>query len=290
MMKYDIVLFADNMQKNFIDSVSKTHNIKRVISSNTVNSSVLTSKGILYEIELYHPKKTYDFKNAICVLFLFKKIIDINKIQSQGIYNFHYGLLPDWRGNSCNVWSLLNGVNFIGYSFHQVNNKMDDGVILYKYQIELKNEETYFNKRVSIIDHSIDNAPTIISKIQIFKPIAHSISSPIYTPRAKYSDTQIESFDINVNLFNGMYRAFSGSDWGFNVSSSLGLLKISTIKIFNNQKNVVGFVGRVVNFVEVNQQTFTVVKVSNGYVYIGKVFLNSNLYNLSDLVKIGKKL
>ena len=48
MMKYDIVLFADNMQKNFIDSVSKTHNIKRVISSNTVNSSVLSSKGILY--------------------------------------------------------------------------------------------------------------------------------------------------------------------------------------------------------------------------------------------------
>ncbi len=288
-MKYDIVLFSDNLQNEFVESVTKTHNIKVIISSKK-NSKLHLIKNDELEIEVYNPTKSYDFEMSICILFLFEKIIDVNKIKSSGIFNFHYGLLPEWRGNSCNVWSLVNGVNFIGYSFHEVNNEIDDGDILYKYKIELPGEQTYFKVRESIIEHSIKEAPKIISKIGLSKSINNPPKFINYTPRAKYSDTIIDSFNIEVGLFNGMFKAFSGSDWGFNVKSRLGLMKILSIKIFNSKNNVNGFIGRVVNLIEIDDRKFTVVKVLNGYVYIGEVLIENEICDLYKLVKIGTQL
>ena len=36
-MKYDIVLFSDNLQNEFVESVTKTHNIKIIIFSKKIS-------------------------------------------------------------------------------------------------------------------------------------------------------------------------------------------------------------------------------------------------------------
>ena len=112
----------------------------------------------------------------------------------------------------------------------------------------------------------------------------------ILSDAEKYSDTIIDSFNIEVGLFNGMFKAFSGSDWGLNVKSRLGLMKILSIKIFNSKNNVNGFIGRVVNLIEIDNRKFTVVKVLNGYVYIGEVSIENEICDLCKLVKIGTQL
>jgi hypothetical protein len=87
-----------------------------------------------------------------------------------------------------------------------------------------------------------------------------------------------------------MFKAFSGSDWGFNVKCRLGLMKILSIKIFNGNNNINGFIGRVVNLVEIDNRKFTIVKVLNGYVYIGEVSIENEICDLCKLVKIGTQL
>jgi len=57
------------------------------------------------------------------------------------------GLLPVYRGNNANSWSILNGDRRVGYTFHDVSNILDGGAIYYKFTYEIKENETYFHAK-----------------------------------------------------------------------------------------------------------------------------------------------
>lgn len=44
--------------------------------------------------------------------------------------NFHYGLLPDYRGMNIPSWVIYNGERETGFTWHYINAKVDDGRIL----------------------------------------------------------------------------------------------------------------------------------------------------------------
>ncbi len=290
-MKTKIILFSDSLQIEFIDMVFKNHEIDTLIYSNNNGIEIMPIKNkYSIKIKKYDNNINYDFTGCICILFLFKKIIDVEKIKSEGIYNFHFGILPKWRGNSCNVWSLLNGDNKIGYSFHVVNEKVDDGDIVHQHILELKDEEKYFDFRNLILNKSINDASNIISNLESIKKIPNTIISPFYTPQTKKSDSILKSFDIPFKYFYGMYRAFSGSDWGFTVITSIGEIKILSIKVFNDQKKIGGFIGRVVNKIKIGDNLYTVIKVADGYVHIGEIIYKNKKIVFSDIIKIGIQL
>jgi folate-dependent phosphoribosylglycinamide formyltransferase PurN len=54
-----------------------------------------------------------------------------------GIINFHYSLLPKYRGTNPVFWQKLAGDNSFGYTFHLVNEKTDTGPILLQNQLKI---------------------------------------------------------------------------------------------------------------------------------------------------------
>lgn len=44
--------------------------------------------------------------------------------------NFHYGLLPDYRGMNIPSWVIYNGEKETGFTWHYINAKVDDGEII----------------------------------------------------------------------------------------------------------------------------------------------------------------
>ena len=72
-----------------------------------------------------------------------------------GAFNIHHGILPDNRGTMCDLWAMYQN-RPLGFSLHQMNEKIDDGKIITVYEHQqddfknLKNYSTYLEKTSTI--------------------------------------------------------------------------------------------------------------------------------------------
>lgn len=68
-----------------------------------------------------------------------KPILDAPQI---GCINVHHGILPDYRGTLCDLYALWEGRR-AGFTIHQMNEKIDAGVILIRAEISKPGEKDY---------------------------------------------------------------------------------------------------------------------------------------------------
>lgn len=61
-----------------------------------------------------------------------------------GAYNIHHGILPDNRGTMCDLWAMYKNEK-IGFSLHQMNEKIDDGRIIKVYTHSTENSPKPLN-------------------------------------------------------------------------------------------------------------------------------------------------
>ena len=74
---------------------------------------------------------------------------------SKGLYNIHFGKLPEFRGPSPVFWQLKKGVPEIGITIHELSGDFDSGPIVWEYS--LKNED----------HHSYNFMYSIFSELQV---------------------------------------------------------------------------------------------------------------------------
>ncbi|MBF0407143.1 MAG: hypothetical protein HQM10_07310 [Candidatus Riflebacteria bacterium] len=67
---------------------------------------------------------------------------EILKLPKIACINIHHGLLPDHRGTMCDLWAWVEG-RPVGFTIHKMNAKIDDGEILYRKEIPVKNVKSY---------------------------------------------------------------------------------------------------------------------------------------------------
>lgn len=65
-----------------------------------------------------------------------KKIISVFK---KGIYSSHGGIMPKYRGNDCNYWSILNGDSYVGITLQKIADGVDTGKIVKVSKLKFKN-------------------------------------------------------------------------------------------------------------------------------------------------------
>ena len=88
-------------------------------------------KGVQFSILDISKSKLPFVPDVICSIF-YRYIIREHIIRACGgrIFNLHPSLLPKYRGCSSLTWALINGEEFIGFTFHYITNKIDEGKIL----------------------------------------------------------------------------------------------------------------------------------------------------------------
>ena len=81
------------------------------------------------KIKITTLKKLYKIKNLIFISIEFEKIININLFKSSELYNFHFSILPKFRGCHTNFYQVLYGEKKIGITLHKIDNGIDTGPI-----------------------------------------------------------------------------------------------------------------------------------------------------------------
>jgi len=78
------------------------------------------------------------------LLLSWKHIIPVNLINlpRQAVINLHYSLLPSYRGVYPVNWAITNGEKKTGFTYHFVNEKIDDGEIFMQVDIPVRLSDT----------------------------------------------------------------------------------------------------------------------------------------------------
>tara|TARA_B100000963_G_scaffold299361_1_gene271381 strand:- start:20024 stop:20590 length:567 start_codon:yes stop_codon:yes gene_type:complete len=111
---------------------------------NTKIINYLTKSGFVVS-ELGNKKLTdkilkKDF--ALIVSFGYKKIVNLKLIKKlkRPIINLHMSYLPYNRGAHPNLWSFINNTPK-GVSIHEIDNKIDNGPIIFRKKVIFQNEQ-----------------------------------------------------------------------------------------------------------------------------------------------------
>ena len=65
----------------------------------------------------------------------YKPIVPASVLRNNTCINIHYSLLPSYRGLHSTVWAILNDEDYLGITIHLMNEYIDDGPIIYQYQV-----------------------------------------------------------------------------------------------------------------------------------------------------------
>ncbi|WDI78585.1 methionyl-tRNA formyltransferase [Candidatus Purcelliella pentastirinorum] len=203
--KYNIIGIFTKLNKRF----NKEYYSKIKIINKKYNIPIYSPKSIK---ELNNIKKIYYFDIDLIItvsygLIIPKKILKIPKINS---INIHASLLPKWRGAAPIQRSIQNGDNKSGISIIQMNDKLDEGDILYKKTCKIKKKDNSESLTKKLMKLGSKSMLKIIKKIKNKKiiPIKQNNLKATYAYKIKKKEAKInwhknsKEIERNIRAFN----------------------------------------------------------------------------------------
>ena len=189
------------------------------------------------QIEIDKIKK---MKPDLILVFSYGHILPniLLNIPKYGCLNIHASLLPKWRGSSPVQYSLLNNEKETGFSIMVMNEKVDEGKVLYRERIAIKENDNTYTLLEKITNLACNSIIKIINKYVEGSIIAleqdHKNASYTYT--IKKNDTYLD-FKDDAEVVLAKVRAYNPNP-GAKCIINGELVKIIEAKIENMHDNI----------------------------------------------------
>ncbi len=92
-------------------------------------------------------------------------IIKKEALEKNTFINFHPGILPFYKGSLSTVWSMINGEEYVGGTWHYVDDKVDSGNILKYFKIPIKNCSSAFSLNHQIFAKGISDFISVLNMV-----------------------------------------------------------------------------------------------------------------------------
>ena len=95
-------------------------------------------------------KSLYKIENLIFISIEFEEIINLKNFKTKELFNFHFSLLPKYRGCHTNFFQLYFGEKNSGVTLHKIDNGIDTGPIIsnIKFKININDNALVNYKRL----------------------------------------------------------------------------------------------------------------------------------------------
>ncbi len=71
----------------------------------------------------------------------YERIINVNKFKTDKLFNYHFSLLPKYRGVYTSIWPILNNDKYAGLSIHLMTNKIDSGKVILRKKFKIEKND-----------------------------------------------------------------------------------------------------------------------------------------------------
>lgn len=121
----------------------------------------------LYIYETFIAEDFAEFQPDWILLLSWKHLIPTHliKIPKNGALNLHYSLLPEFRGVYPVNWSIIKGNETAGFTYHFVNEKIDDGEPFMQAEVPVRLSDTARTLQLRIDDAVCDNFNEFIERL-----------------------------------------------------------------------------------------------------------------------------
>lgn len=129
--------------------------------------------------------------------------------------NLHFSLLPKYRGASPVPWAILNGERTTGVTVFELNERMDEGDILAKREVEIFHGEYAYELESRLAETGAELLCQTIERIDTIPHTKQDHSQATYAPLLKKEDGRIDwtkdaaSVDRKVRAFTPWPSAFT---------------------------------------------------------------------------------
>jgi len=89
------------------------------------------------QLREYFENKSFEILLSVSFRFIFPTNC-LDKVRVASI-NLHPGLLPSYKGSFSIPWAIINNEKYVGYTFHFMDEKVDNGAIILQEKIEIRN-------------------------------------------------------------------------------------------------------------------------------------------------------
>ena len=114
---------------------------------------ILTSREVgqkCIEFAKKHVPKNFEIteeaeKADILISVMYDKILPQTKLENKKCYNFHPGVLPEYRGVGINSWTIINQETKAGVTLHIMDRGVDTGDIIEIREILIRKTDTAYS-------------------------------------------------------------------------------------------------------------------------------------------------
>ena len=224
---------------------------KRILTPSKVKEFALENS-----IKVFQPRKIreeyqeiLDIKPDLIVTCAYGQIIPKELIEcpKYGCINIHASLLPEYRGGAPIHHAVMDGKKKTGITIMYMNEKMDEGDILYQKEIDILDTDntSIMFKKLSILGSEMikEFIPRLINGD--FTPIKQDNNKATYAYNITKEDEKINFNDNSINIYNKI-RGLSEVPGGY------AFLEGKRVKIFNSRigKEANGNPGEIINIYE----------------------------------------
>ena len=162
--------------------------------------------------EIVSLKRIYKIKKLIFISIEFEKIINTDKFISKELFNFHFSLLPKYRGCHTNFFQIFNGEKYSGVTLHKIDKGIDTGSIIDNVKFRLKINNNAYQNYLDLMKNSLKlfkkNFKSILKKNN--KEKKQNLKRGSYYSRNSINYKKMKFFELNkikIKDFNEI-RAF----------------------------------------------------------------------------------
>ena len=110
-------------------------------------------------------KKLYVIDNLVFISIEYEAIIDINKFSSKELFNFHFSLLPKYRGCHQIFFKSTKGEKLSGVTLHKIDNGIDTGPIIDQLKFPINKNTNAFKNYHNLMNTSLKLLKKILKNL-----------------------------------------------------------------------------------------------------------------------------
>ncbi|RYU91690.1 hypothetical protein EWM62_07060 [Mucilaginibacter terrigena] len=173
----------------------------------------------------------------------------------KGIFNIHFGSLPQYRGPSPVFWQLKNGEAQLGLAIHQLTGKLDSGAVVWEQNINNEVYHTYNYTNQAFSQLQVQGVSKILIKLNSKQTLTYKIQAETearYYKKPQLADVMVNWDTMDAKEILGLIKACTAWNNGAGALINGHELKIldaeaaltgannipGTINIANNKFNV----------------------------------------------------
>ena len=155
--------------------------------------------------KLINIKNLYKIKNLIFISIEYESLIDTKKFISKELFNFHFSLLPKYRGCHTNFFQIFNGEKFSGVTLHKIDDGIDTGEIIDQLKFNIYRNTNAFTNYKNLMKNSLKLLKKNFKKLLIgkYKTRKQILKKGSYYPRSSVNYSKMKYFKLKkINLKN----------------------------------------------------------------------------------------